>query len=419
MGRLAQELALVPALAGRYTLRMLAAPGRWLSWAAFVALAAWSCAKSPAPAASPGVDGYDDARLQMLVHTGLRHLASGPCRSAMMLGVLDDEDTGRQLDALHEQAARGNVMAACAEVIAVARIVRMGRLGELDLPSELANPSPIARAVALRYALGTQTPAETRQLVELGLADTEVDVRIVAYRVAAALGDPQLVEALSAREPGSDTEKFWRCTALCRLNAEASCGEPAEIRTVVPTADEDPPDRCARAGAEVAGAKRSDALFFYLGTAFRERVEPLDRLEASARVGDTCRLAESVEDTILSSKSEPIEDQAIVAAALLWRRHEPVGVVREKRVDLREVADDDSVSYCSSPQDCPGRSSCFRPTGRGKRGICGGSGAGQAVPRTSVYVTVGSNACWSFMDCPAFYSCYYPDPYAPYGICVY
>lgn len=341
-----------------------------------------------------------------------------PCRTPWFLGVLDDDEAGEQLDHLLERAARSKVEATCIESIAAARIVRLGRLGTLELETEMQSPLPIVRVVALRYALGTQPPAVIRELITVALADDDLDVRIVAYRAAAALADADLVGALTEVIPADETEEFWRCTALARIAPSTPCAEPSTVREVVPVGEVVPFDRCDRARADLATQQRRDALWFYLASAFRERIEPLDRIESSQRADGPCLLDEAIEDEILSSDQAAIEDQTIVAAGILWRRHEAIGMVRDKRAQLRDLAWDDSIRRCSSSSDCLSGSECFRTPGEGRKGVCGNRGSDRDDRRPSVYIIVGSAACWSFMDCPAFYSCYYPDPYSRYGVCV-
>lgn len=389
----------------------------------FVAAFAWltiACSSPrPSPVPSPGVDGYDEARLQRLVRSGLNQMSLGPCDAALLLGVLDDDLAGERLDDLLARSVGTNAQTACSELIAAARIVRMGRLGSLDLEAELRGPSPVARAIALRYSLGTQAPAQTRALIEIAVADPDRDVRIVAYRTAGALGDPELAATLASAAPVDETEGFWRCAALSRLQPQPTCPEPAQTRVALAPGEALPEDRCELARADITSERRRDALWFYLRSAFRQRVEPLDRIAANHLELEPCLLDESIEDDILSSPTSAIEDLAITAAGLLWRRHEPVGVVRDKRVELRDYTPSDLVRYCSTPRDCPGDSTCNRGPERNSRGICGRRDTAPVERNVSVYVTVGSNACWSFMDCPAFYTCLYPNPRSPYGICVY
>ena len=390
-----------------------------LLFACVVSLILLACpSPRPPPAPSPGVEGYDEAQLQALVRSGLRYMTPGPCRASWLLGVLDDDEAGKQLDVLLERAASSRAEAHCVESIAAARIVRRGRLGMLDLETEIQSPSPIARVVTLRYGLGTQQPAVIRKLITAALTDDELDVRVVAYRAAAALADPELVGVLTEATPADENEEFWRCTALARLQPSTPCPEPSAVREVIPVGEVEPFDRCARAQADLATERRQDALWFYLASAFRERVEPLDRIELARRADGPCLLDEAIEDDLLTSDQAPAEDQAIVAAAVLWRRHEAIGMVREKRVQLTDLAWDDSMRSCSSSSDCPSGSKCFRPPGRQHKGVCGNRGPDRDERGTSVYVIVGSSACWSFMDCPAFYSCYYPDPASRYGVCV-
>lgn len=389
----------------------------------FFALSGVLACTMPAPstAQSPGEQGYDDARLQALVHNGLKFMTPGPCKRAMMLGVLDDAASGETLDELLTKAANPNADATCTEVVAAARIVRLGRLGELDLAAELEHPSAVVRAVAIRYALGTQTPELASALVKAALQDDEADVRIVAYRAAAALADESMVAALEAGTPADDVETFWRCTALSRVHPTTACPEPSAARGVLEPGDAEPVDRCAVATNDLSGEHRRDALWFFTSIAFADRVRPLDRIEAIRRNAAPCFLPEDVEDEILSSPKAAVEDQALAAAALLWRRHEPVGLPREKRVELRDMATNDMLRECTSDAQCPNDLACHKAPGRGRKatGICAGSNKRTTPRRATIYTTVGSNACWSFMDCPAFYSCYYPDPSGPYGICMY
>lgn len=386
--------------------------------ACVVSIGALGCpAPQRPPAPSPGVEGYDEARLQALVRSGLRYMSPGPCRSPWLLGVLDDAEAGEQLDVLLERAPNAKTTH-CVESIAAARIIRLGRLGSLNLAAELRSPVPIARVVALRYALGTQPPAELRALITTALADEALEVRVVGYRAAAALADPALLDVLSAAAPADEDEAFWRCAALARLQPSLECPEPSDVREVVPVGEVEPFDRCERARADLETERREDALWFYLASAFRERVEPLDRIELPRRVDGSCPLDEAVEDDILSSERASVDDQALVAAAILWRRHEAIGMVRARRVELRDRAWDETMRWCSSASECPGDAECFRPPGGKRKGVCGSRGPAREGRGASVYVIVGSGACWSFMDCPALYSCYYPDLSSRYGVCV-
>ena len=379
---------------------------------------AFACTKQRPPVADPGLDGYDDARLTALVHEGQPHMSLGACRSAAVLGVLDDPAAGEKLERFVQRAAGSGIDANCVELLAGARIVRLGRLGELDLAMEMTHASAVVRATALRYAVATRS-AQAHDMMVRGFYDTDPRVRIVAFRAAAVSEGPSLMDELGASSPAAEDEKFWHCVALSRWGGVANCEAYAPTMDVVisgePVAVEPAPiDRCAQAHQRLARGPVGDGLWFFLEEAFYRYVEPLDRLEPPMRDREICSLDRAVEDEVLSNDRVPPQDRAVVAAMLLWRKHVPLGDVQALPVNTANVSLRGSVRSCVNDSNCAPHARCLRTSRRQRDGICGTPRS----PRDSPQFGESAYACWSFADCPPFYSCYFTDPLAAYGLCM-
>lgn len=387
-----------------------------------LAVSSWNCSSAPARDTGSGSRNAEQSQFNALelrksVRAGLESVTTTPCREAALLGVLDIETAGERLNELltEESSAAGE----CRELVAIARAIRGIRVGRSDLEADMLHPMAAVRAVAVRTAAITELEG-AGQIIALGFADAQAEVRVAAYFAAAHLAEPELLERLRlVPQPEDSSERYWHCRARARIDRAIECEGAGTVFDIVETNVTGAGaeiDRCSVAQSGFDGQGRRDALWFMLNDAFHAFAQPLDRLVMPQSKREPCRIQGRAETRLLAASATHDVDRALVAAAILWRDHPALGTVKFTPVDSEKGGLAQDIIRCSADPDCPSNTRCIRLPGGQPGGVCGNPK--RAREQARVRVEVYSSGCWSFADCPPFYSCFYLDPSAMHGVCV-
>ena len=204
---------------------------------------------------------------------------------AMGLETVDDPRAGQRLDQmLLELSARSQRTAreaVCTLTVAQARLLRLARLGQLDLAAELARPEPDARVVALldvRRRRDRSVLPTVRTLVR----DPQLPVASAALRVIVTMADSDSIPALQmlAIDPDSIELHGLACRALWDMGVPDACGgRPREDAVGGMLQGSTSADPCAVAKSDMRSpdsAKVDAALEFFLSSSFVSMTHDLD-----------------------------------------------------------------------------------------------------------------------------------------------
>ena len=352
-----------------------------IPWLLATSLLACSTSTKPKSTSTATDEGdHRTSKLQPLVAAALPELHHDPCTAAMLWALRPEASAGSALDGLLDSERNQP----CEETIAAARVLRLGRLGSLDLTGELAQTSSIARAVAIRYAVAARLPG------------AEAAIAAAVQREVGAVGD---VASRAHAVLGKKAVPVEQAPGL--LLSEA---KPAGR------------DRCAEAQADLRTADRTAAALTALLTDhFRRLAITLDRIGAASAYGQRCRLPADTVDALLGGAS-PALVRGLAAAILLYRRHGSIGdrsVTSPATPAGLQGLSANAFRSCTTDQECDGSSVCFRPAqSPSPAGICG-----QPLDRGGRRVRVTSRVyyatpCWGIADCPPFFYC------SAFGACV-
>jgi HEAT repeat protein len=196
-----------------------------------------ACAGSPPPPPRPHRTPrgpIPPAVLQASVLSGTPAEYQDPCILGMLLAGVDDARAGQRVDrvllglvARSDRSAREIV---CTRTLAEARLLRLERLGHLDLHAELGRPEPEVRTVALLQIVRRHDTAMLPQVRDL-IRDPQSDVATAAMRVLVSLHDASSVPMLQMLSLDPDQTQLHgaACRALWDMNVTDACGgRPAE-----------------------------------------------------------------------------------------------------------------------------------------------------------------------------------------------
>ncbi|MBI5159891.1 MAG: HEAT repeat domain-containing protein, partial [Micrococcales bacterium] len=269
------------------------------------------------------------AVLQANVLGGLPPTFTDPCLLAMALEPVDDDRAGQRLDqTLLELTARSQRTAresVCALTLAQARLLRLARLGRLDLRAELARPEPDARVVALLEVRRRRDAALLPAVREL-IRDPQVPVASAAVRAIVAMSDRQSMEALRmlAIDPTALQLHGLACRALWDMGDTGACGgrprqdEPSAL--LGSSGGEDPCSEARQRLRSHDAAEVQRALGFFLSSQFVGMTHEIDPVWISCtncEPGPACRPSRKRLRRI--AKSGPSLASAFASAVLLLR----------------------------------------------------------------------------------------------------
>jgi hypothetical protein len=196
------------------------------------------------------------------VLAGLPASFDDPCILAMALEPVDDDRAGQRIDAallaLTARSQRSAREVVCTQTLAQARLLRLSRLGRLNLAAELVRPEPDARVVALLEAHRRRDRAllpQVRQLVR----DPQQPVAAAAIRMIVAMADTESIEALRMLAIDPDTIQLHglACRALWDMGVAEACGGRPRQDAVGDLLGGGGGDPCAQAQQDLRGSDRA------------------------------------------------------------------------------------------------------------------------------------------------------------------
>lgn len=273
---------------------------------AFLALGCASAAPEPEAARRPRTPrGPIPAPvLQANVLAGVPDDFADPCILAMVFAPVDDERAGTRIgEALLQLSARSQRSArelVCTTTLAQARLLRLARLGRLDLPAELSRPEPEARVVALLEVRRRRDRALLAQVRPL-IRDPQVGVASAAIRVIVGMADTESIQPLQmlAIDPEAIQLHGLACRALWDMGVADACGgRPRDdtVGDVLGMAGGTAQDPCATAKQDLRSddpAKVEGALRWFLSDLFVGMTAELDPIRVACTnctPGPACRL---------------------------------------------------------------------------------------------------------------------------------
>jgi hypothetical protein len=230
--------------------------------------------------------------LQANVLAGVPADYDDPCMLAMVFEPVDDDRAGVRIgDALLGLSARSQRTARdlfCTTTLAQARLLRLARLGRLDLSVELARPEPEARVVALLEVRRRRDRAllpAARPLIR----DPQVGVASAAIRVIVGMADVESIQALQmlAIDPEALQLHGLACRALWDMGVQDACGGRPRDDTVgdlLGSAGGTAQDPCTASKQDLSSddpAKVEGALRWFLSHLFVRMTAELDPIRVS------------------------------------------------------------------------------------------------------------------------------------------
>lgn len=273
------------------------------------------------------------AVLQANVLAGLPPTFDDPCILAMALEPVDDDRAGLRIgEALLALSARSQRTAreqVCTATLAQARLLRLTRLGRLDLPAELARPEPDARVVALLEVRRRHDRSLLPQVRPL-IRDPQMPVASAAIRVVVSMADSESIQALQmlAIDPEALQLHGLACRALWDMGVADACGgRPRDEAVGDLLGSSGQSDPCAGAKQDLRSAdpaKVEGALRYFLSHLFVGMTADLDPIRvacANCAPGPECRLPGRRLKRI--ARSGPSLASALASAVLLLRDQAP------------------------------------------------------------------------------------------------
>lgn len=273
------------------------------------------------------------AVLQANVLAGLPATYDDPCILAMALEPVDDdragERIGQSLLAMTARSQRTAREVVCTQSLAQARLLRLSRLGRLDLAAELGRPEPDARVVALlevRRRRDRSQLAAVRSLIR----DPQVEVSSAAIRVIVGMADSESIQPLQmlAIDPERTQLHGLACRALWDMGVADACGgRPPDDSVGGLLQGSGGNDPCEGAKTDLRStdpAKVEGALRFFLSHLFVRMTAELDPIRVSCtncEPGPECRLPGRGLKRI--ARTGPSVAAALASAVLLLREQAP------------------------------------------------------------------------------------------------
>lgn len=249
-----------------------------------------------------------------------------------MAGVDDDRAGGRMDQALLSLAARSDRSArelVCTGTLATARLLRLERLGRLELAADLGRPEPEVRQIAVMQVIRKRDRSALPQVRDL-IRDSQLPVASAAMRALVALGDRDSIRTLELLSIDPDQARLhgMACHALWDLGVTDACGgrpRQEEAGGLLGTlsggqAAEDP---CASARRDLKSdepAKVEAALIHLLVDRFVALSTPLDPVRSACvncAEPEVCRLP--VKTTRRIARRAPSWTSALASAVLLLK----------------------------------------------------------------------------------------------------
>lgn len=273
--------------------------------------------------------------LQANVLAGVPADYDDPCMLAMAFEPVDDDRAGVRIgDALVGLSARSQRTARelfCTTTLAQARLLRLSRLGRLDLTAELSRPEPEARVVALlevRRRRDRALLAAVRPLIR----DPQVNVASAAIRVIVGMADAESIQALQmlAIDPEALQLHGLACRALWDMGVQDACGgRPRDdaVGDLLGMAGGTAQDPCTAAKQDLRSddpAKVEGALRWFLSHLFVGMTAELDPIRVACtncEPGPTCTLPGRRLRRI--ARGGPSLASALASAVLLLRDAAP------------------------------------------------------------------------------------------------